>query len=191
MARSTLPASPAAATASKYLLANLGITQKNRHPSHPQTQGKIERFHQSLKRWLAAQPAAATVAELQTQLDSFAGIYNQIQPHRALHGATPTEAYAATIKATPATQRNDPHCRVRNDHLDRLGKISLRRAGRMHHLGVGAGHAGQAVTILIDADTGTVLHTDTGEVLSEHAIDPDPSYWRNQHKPPGRWPHQI
>jgi hypothetical protein len=42
----------------------------------------------------------------------------------------------------------------------------------MHHLGVGAVHAGQAVTILIDADTVTVLHTDTGEVLSEHAIDP-------------------
>ena len=61
----------------------------------------------------------------------------------------------------------------------------------MHHLGVGAAHAGQAVTILIDADTVTVLHTDTGEVLSEHAIDPDRSYWRNQHKPPGRWPRQI
>jgi transposase InsO family protein len=48
------------------LLANLGIAQKNGHPGHPQTQGKIERFHQTLKRWLAARPAAATVAELQT-----------------------------------------------------------------------------------------------------------------------------
>jgi transposase InsO family protein len=35
------------------LLARLGITQKNGHPGHPQTQGKIERFHQTLKRWLA------------------------------------------------------------------------------------------------------------------------------------------
>ena len=73
----------------EYLLANLGITQKNGHPGHPQTQGKIERFHQTLKRWLAAQPAAATIAELQTQLDTFTGIYNQIRTHRALHGATP------------------------------------------------------------------------------------------------------
>ena len=48
----------------EYLLASLGITQKNGHPGHPQTQGKIERFQQTLKRWLAAQPAAATVAEL-------------------------------------------------------------------------------------------------------------------------------
>jgi len=111
----------------EYLLASLGIAQKNGHP-----------FHQTLKRWLAAQPAAATLAELQTQLDAFASIYNQIRPHRALHGATPAQAYAATIKAAPTNQGAQPHYRVRNDHIDRLGKISLRRAGRMHHLGVGA-----------------------------------------------------
>jgi hypothetical protein len=44
------------------------------------------------------------------------------------------------------------------------------------------------VIILIDADTVTVIHRDTGELLSEHAIDPERSYWRNQHKQPGRWP---
>jgi hypothetical protein len=38
----------------------------------------------------------------------------------------------------------------------------------------------QAVTILIDADTVTVIHHDSGEVLSEHTIDPDRSYWHNQ-----------
>jgi transposase InsO family protein len=172
----------------EYLLASLGIAQKNGHPGHPQTQGKIERFHQTLKRWLAAQPAAPTMAELQTQLDTFTHIYNQIRSHRALHGDTPAHAYAATIKAAPANRPDNPHYRVRTDHVDRLGKISLRRAGRMHHLGVGAAHAGSPVTILIDADTVTVIHQDTGEVLSNHTIDPDRSYWRNQHKPPGRWP---
>jgi transposase InsO family protein len=175
----------------EYLLASLGITQKNGHPGHPQTQGKIERFHQTLKRWLAAQPAAATVAELQTQLDTFTHIYNQTRTHRALHDATPAQAYGATIKAAPAAQRSNPHYRIRTDHVDRLGKISLRRASRMHHLGVGAAHKGQAVTILIDADTVTVIHRNTGEVLSEHTIDPDRSYWRNQHKPPGRWPRNM
>jgi hypothetical protein len=175
----------------EYLLTHLGVTQGNGHPGHPQTQGKIERFHQTLKRWLAAQPAASTMTELQTQLDTFAGIYNQIRSHRALHGATPAQAYAATIKALPAGQPDEPHYRVRNDHVDRLGKISLRRAGRMHHLGVGAAHAGSAVTILIDANTVTVIHQSTGEVLSEHAIDPNRSYWRNQHQQPGRWPQPI
>ena len=174
----------------EYLLVGLGIAQKNGHPGHPQTQGKIERFHQTLKRWLAAQPAAASIAELQSQLDAFSHIYNQIRAHRALRGATPADAYAATIKATPANHSNNPHYRVRNDHVDRLGKISLRRAGRMHHLGVGATHAGSAVTILTDTHTVTVIHLDSGEVLSEHTIDPNRSYWRNQHKPPGRWPHR-
>jgi hypothetical protein len=61
----------------------------------------------------------------------------------------------------------------------------------MHHLGVGAIHAGSAVTILIDPDTVTVIHQDTGEVLSEHTIDTDRNYWRNQHRQPGRWPPNM
>ena len=42
----------------EYLLAYLGVRQKNGSPGHPQTQGKIERFHQTLKRWLGQRPAA-------------------------------------------------------------------------------------------------------------------------------------
>ena len=53
----------------EYLIAALGITQKNGHPGHPQTQGKIERFHQTLKRWLAQQPPPRPCSDLQTQLD--------------------------------------------------------------------------------------------------------------------------
>ena len=86
----------------EYLLAHLGIAQKNGHPHHPQTQGKVERFHQTQKRWLAAQPAAATLPDLQTQLDRFARTYNHLRPHRALHRTTPAAAYTATPKAAPA-----------------------------------------------------------------------------------------
>ena len=47
-----------------------GITQKNGKPNHPQTQGKAERFQQTLKNWLAAQsPQPATLTELQALLD--------------------------------------------------------------------------------------------------------------------------
>ena len=53
----------------EYVLALLGITQKNGHPGHPQTQGKVERFHQTLKKWLAQQPPATTLADLQDQLE--------------------------------------------------------------------------------------------------------------------------
>ena len=68
----------------EYLLAYLGIRQKNGAPGHPQTQGKIERFHQTLKCWLGRQPAAWTLAELQAQLDRFRLAYNEHRPHRAI-----------------------------------------------------------------------------------------------------------
>ncbi|MFK4762843.1 IS481 family transposase [Microbacterium sp. ZW T5_45] len=67
----------------EYVIAALGIRQKNGAPNHPQTQGKIERFHQTLKRWLTAHPRAATIHELQTQLDTFQEHYNTARPHRA------------------------------------------------------------------------------------------------------------
>ena len=60
----------------EYLLATLGIRQNNGHPGHPQTQGKIERFHQTLKKWLGKQPPAADLRTLQTQLDRFRHLYN-------------------------------------------------------------------------------------------------------------------
>lgn len=172
----------------EYLLAALGIQQKNGHPYHPQTQGKIERFHQTLKRWLATQTPATSISELQTQLDRFQTIYNQHRPHRALGRLTPAQAYAATIKAQPNPNSLSAHYRVRFDTVDRFGKLTLRRAGNLHHLGVGHEHTGQPVLILTDHTTATVTHLDTGEILSTHHIEPDKKYWRNQNKEPGRWP---
>src|SRR5215207_7171384 len=122
----------------EYLLPLLGITQKNGHPGHPQTQGKIERVHQTLKRWLAQQPPARTLPELQTRLDRFRHHYNQNRPHRANNRATPADTYQATPKALPAGPRAPGHYRIRYDNVGDGGKISIRRAGRMHHLGIGA-----------------------------------------------------
>ena len=79
----------------EYLLAYLGIRQKNGAPGHPQTQGKIERFYQTLKRWLGRQPAATDLAALQAELDAFRLAYNEQRPHRAIGRATPGEAYRA------------------------------------------------------------------------------------------------
>jgi len=58
----------------------------------------------------------------------------------------------------------------------------------MHHLGIGRKHTTAPVLILIDENTATVTHLATGEVLSNHLIDADKSYWRDQNKEPGRWP---
>ncbi|WP_082487747.1 integrase core domain-containing protein [Leifsonia sp. Root112D2] len=172
----------------EYLLTSLRITQKNGHPYHPQTQGKIERFHQTLKLWLGKQPPADAIPDLQDQLDRFRIIYNEQRPHRALGRHTPQQAYDATIKATPQNAPLAAHYRVRTDIVDRDGKVSIRRAGRMHHLGIGRKHTAAPVLILIDEGTATVTHLTTGEVLSNHLIDADKSYWRDQNKEPGRWP---
>jgi transposase InsO family protein len=53
---------------------------------------KVERLHQTSKRYLARQAPAKTLAELQIQLDAFAHYYNAIRPHRALGGRTPLQA---------------------------------------------------------------------------------------------------
>jgi transposase InsO family protein len=170
------------------LLPLLGVRQKNGSPGHPQTQGKIERFHQTLKRWLQVRPAAHTLADLQRQLDEFREHYNEQRPHRALDRRTPGGAYRTTPKTAPAGARAHAHYRIRFDRLDRKGTMTLRHAGRLRHLPAGITNARKRVLAL--ADDNKVLITDlaTGEILSRHLIEPNKGYWRNQNKEPGRWP---
>ena len=173
----------------EYLLPLLGVRQKNGSPGHPQTQGKTERFHQTQQRWLAARPTARSISELQQQLDQFREHYNEHRPHRALHRRTPGNAYRATPKALPASNgRPQGHYRLRYDRLDTKGRMTLRRAGRMHHLGIGTTHARKRVLAFADDHHITVADLTTGELLSVHQIEPNKTYWRNQQREPGRWP---
>lgn len=172
----------------EYLLAYLGIRQKNGSPNHPQTQGKIERFHQTLKRWLGQRPAPRTLLELQSQLDAFRLAYNEQRPHRAVGRATPGEAYRATAKARPSNSAGRGHFRLRYDVTDKKGALTLRRGGRLYHLKVGSAHARCRVLAIVDEREVTVVALDTGEVLSNHLIEPGKGYWRNQRRNPGRWP---
>jgi len=173
----------------EYVLPLLGVRQKNGSPGHPQTQGKTERFHQTLQRWLRSRPPARTLTELQGQLDEFREHYNGQRPHRALQRRTPGEAYRATPKAAPASNGHAPgHYRLRYDRLDVKGKMTIRRAGRMHHLHAGVEHARKRVLAFGDDHQVTVAELTTGELLSTHLIEPNKAYWRNQNKKPGRWP---
>jgi transposase InsO family protein len=166
----------------------------SRHPAEerdagpPQTQGKVERFHQTLKHWLACQPAARSLPELQLQLERCRIAYNEARPHRAIGRITPAAAYAARPKAHPAGRGSPGHFRLRYDITDKKGAISLRRAGRMHHLRVGAAHAGRRVLAIVDVREVTVVALDTGELLPGHLIEPDRGYRRNRRRDPGRWP---
>ncbi len=92
----------------------------------------------------------------------------------------------ASLPALPRAEAGN--YRIRYDHVDSAGKLSLRRAGKMHHLGIGVAHQHKRVIMLIDEHTVTVVHLDTGEVITTNTIDPGRVYWRNQQREPGRWP---
>jgi transposase InsO family protein len=157
-------------------LRRLGVTQINSTPNHPTTCGKVERFHQTLKKWLTGQPRAATLTELQTQLDVFINIYNHHRPHRSMpHHATPATAYTARPKADPTT-RTDTHHRVRHDTVDQFGKLTVRHAGRLHHIGVGRTHARTHVVMLIHDRDIRIINAATGELIRQLTIDPTRDY---------------
>ena len=157
-------------------LRHLGITQINSTPHHPTTCGKVERFHQTLKKWLTARSRATTLAELQTQLDAFIDEYNHRRPHRSLpHNATPATIYNSRPKADPAT-RIDTHNRVRTDRVDQAGSITLRHNGRLHHIGIGRIHHRTRVLILVQDLNITIINAATGEVLRELTLDPTRDY---------------
>ena len=65
----------------------LGVQAITGKPYKPTTQGKHERFHQTLFRYLDKQPMAVTLGELQAQVDEFDRIYNIERPHQGLPGA--------------------------------------------------------------------------------------------------------
>jgi transposase InsO family protein len=167
-------------------LRRLNIVQKNSRPNHPTTCGKVERFQQTMKKWLRAQPAQpATIAELQTLLDVFVEYYNQHRPHRSLpHRCTPATAYHARPKAAPTADRSgDTHHRVRTDRVDDAGSVTLRRAGRLHHIGIGRTHARTRLLLLIQDLQITIINCATGELLRELTLDPTKDY-----QPRGRPP---
>jgi transposase InsO family protein len=159
-----------------------GISFRHARPYHPQTCGKVERFHQTLKKWLTHQPRAKTVAELQTQLDTFRTYYNTVRPHRALGRHTPHQAYLARPKATPTgTPLHADAYRIRHDRIDTHGKLTVRHNSRLHHIGMGRRHAGTNVLILIH-DLHIRVVTTNGQLLRELQLDPTKNY-QSQAKP--------
>jgi transposase InsO family protein len=144
---------------------------------HPQTCGKVERFHQTMKKWLDRQPRPVTVRQLQALLDTFRGYYNQVRPHRALDRRTPQQAYQARPKAVPTGAPIDTgHYRVRHDRIDNSGVITLRHNSRLHHIGLGRRHAGTRVLVLVRDLHIRVLNADGGELLRELTLDPSRDY---------------
>lgn len=171
-------------TAFENELRALGVIQKNSRPNHPTTCGKVERFQQTLKQWLAARPPPESVGALQELLDAFRLAYNEHRPHRSLpHRATPRSLYDSLPKAQPG-DRSDTHDRVRHDRIDKSGLVTLRHKGRLHHIGIGKAHAGTRIVLLIQDLHVRVVAKQTGELLRELILNPNRDY-QPTGRPPG------
>lgn len=154
-------------------LARLGVRQIRSRAYHPQTCGKVERFHQTQRRWLAARPAAMTLAQLQALLDDFRGIYNHSRPHRALGRRTPATVWAAQPPAAPATPAEDPPVLFGAALVGPSGTIST--SGRLI-IGLGTEWAHRHVTVVRRGPLIIVIDTHTGEIVRELTIDPTRRY---------------
>lgn len=168
-------------------LNNWHVVQKNSRPNHPTTCGKAERFQQTMKNWLRAQPdQPSNIVELQALLDRFRTEYNQHRPHRSLpHRATPATLYNTMPKALPGPSRNaDTHDRIRHDKVDKSGTVTLRVHGKLRHIGVGRTHTGTHVILLIQNLDVRVVNATTGELLRELTINPHRDYQPRSKKGP-------
>lgn len=156
-------------------LATNNIVYKHSRPYHPQTCGKIERFHQTLKKALDQQPPARTIGELQQQLDETITRYNQHRPHRARGNKTPHQAFNERDHAKPGTTIAPPHFRVRTDKVDNSGKVTLRHGTLLCHIHIGRQHKGTKIRLYV-ADRDVRIITPTGEQLRHLTIDPTKRY---------------
>jgi Integrase core domain len=146
----------------------------------------VERFQQTLKKWLAAQLVQpATLAELQALLDQFTTIYNHQRPHRALtHRVTPpppTTPFPKPSRPPAATTTPTPASATTASTTVALSPCAWPAAS---HLGVGRTHARTHVLMLVDDLHVRIVNAATGELLRELTIDPSRNY-QPTGRPPG------
>ena len=157
-------------------MAALEIEQKNSAPNHPTTCGKVERFQQTLKKWLKAQPPANDLDQFQDLIDEFAGHYNHNRPHRSLNRSTPAAAYRRLPKAEPGQTGDTTHFRVRKDRVDKSGTATLRHNAKLHHIGIARAHKHTPITLLVADLLIRVIDTQTGELLRHLTLNPERDY---------------
>jgi transposase InsO family protein len=152
-------------------LRNIGVVPKTSRPYHPQTCGKVERFQQTLKKWLRRQPLAADLVELQAQLDRFVDYYNHQRPHRGIGNITPAERWAMT---PPAINLGIalPSPTTRTTLL--VAPNGLINVGQRLRVNLGTQWAGQHVEVRVDNATYAVFAHHT--LIRAGTIDPDRRY---------------
>jgi putative transposase len=163
--------------------ASLGIRAITSRVYHPQTCGKNERVHATLKRWLAAQPRPATLDELTALVAAFDTDYNHTRPHQALNGATPAHVLATGPRAvppqpppppTPAPTR--PPAPVHDQRVVRVNGTGSARVLGGSWIGLGVEHAGSDVLVILEGDTVSVFDAH-GTHLRTVTVNPDQRYY--------------
>lgn len=145
-------------------LRDAGIRPFTGRPYHPQTTGKVERFQQTLKKWLRRQDrrlgVARDLAELQARLDEFVEYYNTQRPHQGIGRVTPLSRWQASAASTPAAEPLPHPARRRNEFytvtVSRQGSIDLHR----WKIAVGNRWAGHDVTVIVDEHYATVFSSE-------------------------------
>lgn len=146
-------------------LRPLGVAAAHSRPHHPQTNGKVERFHQTEQKWLAAQEPAATLTELQTLLDLFRQRYNHHRRHRGIGRRVPAEVWTQAPKAGPADRPLQPPSTVHHSRVTN-GIVWIPR----HAISVGAAHNHRHAIVVI---TGTACHVFIdGRITRNFTLDP-------------------
>jgi transposase InsO family protein len=148
-------------------LEALGIRAGRSRPYHPQTCGKVERFHRTLKLYLESRTRPDNLAALQAQLDAFTEIYNHQRRHRGIGRQIPAELFAATPRSGPADRPLGTVTRVYRYNTSG-GQVW---AGRLYRISIGNRYDGQPATIVL---TGTRAHVFVQGQLVRH-LDIDPT----------------
>jgi putative transposase len=140
---------------------------------HPQTCGKVERHHQTLKKWLAARPAAANLHALQHLLDTYRDHYNQQRRHSALPArGTPHHAWhAAATLGGPGRLPIQTDATVHRGPVSATGTISV----GTHRIGVGCAFRGHPLTTIRDGHHATVYSHD-GDPIGHAHLEPGRTY---------------
>jgi transposase InsO family protein len=149
----------------------LGIKAITSRPYHPQTCGKNERAHQTAQRWLAAHPPAATLAELQTTLDTYRSAYND-RPHQGIAQHTPAQRRHAGHRPSPTTPdpRRNPDTTTTTLTVNHRGQIRTSTTT----IGVGSEWIGTTLTVFNTDGHLLLFHRDT--LVRELTIDPTRNY---------------
>lgn len=138
-------------------LRDTGVRPITSRPWHPQTTGKVERFQQTLKKWLRKrQRLHESIEELQADLDEFTRIYNTERPHQGIGRQIPIERWRATPVASPAhTALAHPDWSSKTLHVivHANGCVTADKF-RIH---VGVEHHGRAALVVIDKKRGNVF----------------------------------